>query len=219
MGAALDAEHVAVGQGLPVGVDRLGVLPGPHEVTDACLVAVGELELWLLHASCTDELVLDASCKVGGFGVGASQQDGVLAFEEVGQERQRGLVVHGFAVSGTDPAVRVVRGQGGLVAAAELERGVRFPWAGEPAHLGQFGGAELGGEPAEPASGLDGAELGRVTDAQDPGRARGLLDQGEVGGADLAGLVDDELVGRADLDGMTEPVGVGGTCRGSWAML
>ena len=71
-----------------------------------------------------------------GFGVGACQQDGVSPGEEVGQEGQRGLVVHGLAVPGTDPAVRVVRGQGALVAAAELERGVRFPRAGEPADLG-----------------------------------------------------------------------------------
>ena len=85
---------------------------------------------------------------------------------------------------------------------------MRFPWAGEPAYLVQFGGAELAGEPGEPASGFDGAELGGVADAQDPGRACGLLDEGEVGGADLAGLVDDELVGRADVDGVTEPVGV-----------
>ena len=55
---------------------------------------------------------------------------------------------------------------------------------------------------------LPRGRVGRVTDAQEPGWARGLLDQREVGGADLAGLVDDELVGRADLDGMTEPVRV-----------
>ena len=78
-----------------------------------------------------------------------------------------------------------------------------FPGAGEPADFGQFGGAELGGEPGEPASGFYGAELGGVTDGQDSGRACGLRDQCEVGGADLAGLVDDELVGRADADGMT----------------
>jgi hypothetical protein len=85
---------------------------------------------------------------------------------------------------------------------------MRFPRAGEPAYLGQFSGAELGGEPAEPASGLHGAELGRVTDAQDSGRACGLLDERQVGGADLVGLVDGELDGGADLDEMTEPVRV-----------
>ena len=73
----------------------------------------------------------------------------------------------------------------------------------------QFGGAELAGEPAEPASGLDGSELGGVADGQGSGRARGLQDQREVGGADLAGLVDDKLVVRADVDGMAELVGVG----------
>jgi len=121
VGAAFDAEDVAVGEGLASGVDRLVVLPGPHEVAGACLVAVGELELGLLHASCTDELVLDAACKIGGFGVGAGQQDGVFAVEEVGQEGHGGLVVHGFAVSGADPAVHIVGGHGGLVATAELE--------------------------------------------------------------------------------------------------
>ena len=89
---------------------------------------------------------------------------------------------------------------------AGVRRGL--PGAGEPADLGQFGGAEFGGEPAEPASGFDGPELGGIADGQDPGRACGLLDQCEVGGADLAGLVDDELVGGADVDGMPEPVGV-----------
>jgi len=69
----------------------------------------------------------------------------------------------------------------------------------------QFGGAELAGEPAEPASGLDGSELGGVADGQDSGRACGLLDEREVGGADLAGLVDDELVGGTDVDGVTKP--------------
>jgi hypothetical protein len=208
MDQVLDAEHVTVGQRLPCGVDRLGVFPGPHEVTDARPVAAGELEPRLLNASCTDELVLDAPCKIGGFGVGAAQQDGVLSGEEVSQEPRRGFVVHGLAVPGTDPAVRVVGGQDALVAAAELERGGRFPRAGEPAYLGQFGGAELGGEPAEPVSGLHGPELGRVTDAQDPGRARCLLDQRKIGGPDLPGLVDDKLVGRAGLDGMPEPVRV-----------
>jgi hypothetical protein len=75
------------------------------------------------------------------------------------------FAIHGFAVSGADPAVRVVCGQGALVAAAQLERGGRFPWAGEPAYLVQFCGAELGGEPAESASGFHGAELERITDA------------------------------------------------------
>lgn len=107
-GAAFDAEHGAVGQ-------------RPHEVADTCPVLVGELELWVLHASCTDERVLDASCKVGGFGVGAGQQDGIFPVEEVGQKSHGGFVVHGLAVSGTDPAVRVVGGQGARVAAAELE--------------------------------------------------------------------------------------------------
>jgi len=110
---------------LPSGVDCLGVLPGPHQIADACLILVSEPELRLLHASCTDEAVLDASCKVGGFGVGAREQDVICPVEEVGEEGQRGPVVHGFAVSGTDPAVRVVRGQGALVATAEA--GARRP--------------------------------------------------------------------------------------------
>jgi hypothetical protein len=120
-GVAFDAEDVAVGQGLTASVDRPGVLPGTYEVADPCPVAVREIKPWRLHAACTDELVLDASCEVGRFSVGASEQDRVFSVEEVGEEPHRGFVVHGFAVPGTDPAVRVVCGYGGLVSAAELE--------------------------------------------------------------------------------------------------
>ena len=188
-------EGVAVGELLAAGVD-LGVEAGADQVADSGVVPVGQGGLWWADSAELGELGLHPAGQVGGFGVGSGQEQDVFAAQVVGEPHRGGALVGRFLVGAADPAVSVIDADRGQVTVAEPDAGLPFPCGGEPADLMQFGGGDFGGQEAEHAACLDGAELGGVAGGDDPGSGLPgrLDDQGQVGGVELAGLIQDQNI-------------------------
>jgi hypothetical protein len=91
------------GEGAAAGVD-LGVEAGADQVADAGMVAVRQGGLRRPHAADLGELGLDAAGEVGGFGVGAGEQQHVLAAQVVGEPHRGRAVAGGFVVGAADAA-------------------------------------------------------------------------------------------------------------------
>ncbi len=206
-----DLQGVAVGQGAAVRVD-LGVEPGPDQVADPRLVAIGQRGPSWADRAQLGEPGLDAAGQFGGLGVGPGQQQHVLAAQMVGQPHGCGAVVGGVLVGAADAAVPVVGGDRGRVAIAEPEAGLPLPRRTEPADLVQLRGPDFPGQEPEHARGLDRAELGGVPGDDDPrsGLPGRLGDHGQVRGGELAGLIQHQHVVLVQRDGAAQLVGAFG---------
>jgi hypothetical protein len=182
------------------------------QVADAGLVPVGQGSLRAPDRTEPDKPGLDAPGQVGGLGVGPGQQQHVLPAQVVREPHRRRPLAGGFGVGAPNAAVPVVGGDRSQVAVPEPDTGLPLPLRLEPADLVQLRGGDFPSQQGEHSPGLDRTELRGVAGGGDPrpGLPGRLTDQGEVGGAELAGLIQHEHVVAVQRHGAAELVGAFG---------
>lgn len=106
----LDLEHITVGQ-LVSGTLQFGVAAGHDQIAHAGGVAVVQGRPAAGDEAEGDQLIPDPGCELGGFLVGAGQQQGLLSGQVVGQVGVHGGAVHLLPGAALEAAVVVIVGQ------------------------------------------------------------------------------------------------------------